>query len=341
LSQQDFEKTYLLEGTVMESTNTGMEVRFATRRSDGKKCVIKSREKRLSFKGSAREERDWRATTEIQLNMPKVDTICELIDCIETPDFYFVVMEKVEGLDLFEQCSKEKLRPVDAREVLRQVLQALQVMHGSGRIHKDLKLENVMVDLSPKTTSPLTARSHLSSPSRSPATSKIIDFDTVQDWEPSSPKSKDVLGTDGYIAPEAYDGEYSPASDIFGVGVMMYKLLTYKFPYRPDIFDDRPGENYVGSPAMKRIRGRLEQEKIDFNKAPLNRMPEATSLLIRMLALNPADRPSARDALAHQWFKLRDDELDSGRTMGLPSSPGGKRVGDLHLPRLVAPQSVV
>merc|ERR1719476_702942 len=86
---------------------------------------------------------------------------------------------------------------------------------------------------------------------------KLIDFDTVQDWEPSSPKAREVLGTDGYIAPEAYSGEYSPASDVYCIGVIMYKLLTRRFPSNSEIFDDKPGENWVGSPAMKRIRERL------------------------------------------------------------------------------------
>merc|ERR1719163_554788 len=128
----------------------------------------------------------------------------------------------------------------DTREVVRQILEALRVMHGTGRIHKDLKLENVMVDTTP------------ASP-----TAKIIDFDTVVDWEPTSPRSKHVLGTDGHIAPEAYSGDYSPASDIYAVGVVLFKLLTRKFPSKPELFDDKPGENYVGSPAMKRIKERL------------------------------------------------------------------------------------
>mmetsp|Transcript_75534 Transcript_75534/g.179445 ORF Transcript_75534/g.179445 Transcript_75534/m.179445 type:complete len:365 (+) Transcript_75534:117-1211(+) len=315
MSLEDFQKLYSIGKMVMESTNAGMEVRYATRRPDGKEVVIKIREKVASFKRSVREEREWRATTEIQLNMPKVETICQLLDCIDTPTHYYIVMEKVEGMDLFEQSAREKLKPVDAREVVRQILFALDAMHQSGRIHKDIKLENVMVDMSPKT-----ARSARSlGGSESPATAKIIDFDTVQDWEPSSPKCKDVLGTDGYIAPEAYDGDYSPASDVFCVGVIMYKLLTHKFPYRPDIFDDLPGENWVGSPAMKRIKNRLEEEKIDFARAPLNNMPLAADLVIRMLAVDPNDRPTADQALNHQWFKLTDAEVQSGamRTGGL------------------------
>ncbi|CAE7885348.1 CRK6, partial [Symbiodinium microadriaticum] len=86
---------------------------------------------------------------------------------------------------------------------------------------------------------------------------KLIDFDTVEEWNSTGPKSKHVLGTDQYIAPEAYEGKYSPASDIFAVGVIAYKILTGSFPYNGRLFDDKPGENWVGSPKMKEIRQKL------------------------------------------------------------------------------------
>ena len=40
------------------------------------------------------------------------------------------------------------------------------------------------------------------------------------------PLSKDVLGTDGYIAPEAYLGDVCPKSDIFSAGVIMFLLVA-------------------------------------------------------------------------------------------------------------------
>merc|ERR1719245_2288913 len=161
-----------------------------------------------------------------------------------------------------------------------------------------------------------------SNSSVSSVSAKLIDFDTVQNWEPISPASKDVLGTDGYIAPEAYAGNYSPASDIYCVGVIMYKLLTGKFPSRHDIFDDKPGENFVGSPAMRRIQERLRKEKIDFKRPPLDTCIHATDLVKMILAFDPNDRPSAADALHHEWFSMSWDGTTSTGNCPVRCVPG-------------------
>jgi len=281
----------------MDSAHKGMEVRFATRLSDNEELVVKTRVKEASFMGAS-EEKEWRDTTVAQLNMPKVESMCEYIAVYETPDTYYVFMERAEGMDLFEQLQRMHLSTEDAREIIFQMLTALDVMHTTGRIHKDLKLENVVVDLASQRVRRTSSNGSLTS-----IEAKLIDFDTVADWEPTSPKAKEVLGTDGYIAPEAYSGGYAPASDIYSIGVIMYKVLTGKFPYRTDIFDDQPGENWVGSPAMKRIQNRLMSEKVDFALSPLNKMPDAQDLVKKMMALNPRERPSAAGALRHPWFR--------------------------------------
>mmetsp|Transcript_26754 Transcript_26754/g.49135 ORF Transcript_26754/g.49135 Transcript_26754/m.49135 type:complete len:344 (-) Transcript_26754:116-1147(-) len=304
----EVQKLYKLKGQVMESTNAGMEVIFADRASDGLEVVIKTREKATSFRGST-QEREWRATTECQMNMPMIENLCEYMEVLETDTHYYIVMEKVRGRDLFEQMAAEYIPQADAREIIKQILQALKAMHKEGRIHKDLKLENVVVDMdSPKKRDMM--KKDADAPC-SPVEAKLIDFDTVVDWEPQSPKAKDVLGTDGYIAPEAYGGDYSPASDVYCVGVIMYKLLTRKFPSRPEIFDDAPGENWVGSPAMKRIQEKLKNEKIDFTRKPFDVCTLAADLCEKMLKYNPQERPSAEDALNHEWFTTDVTELQS------------------------------
>jgi len=316
VSDADVASMYEIKGQVMESTHQGMQVLFGKRRSDGLQVVVKTREKPASFKGGW-EEREWRETTVVQLNMPKIESMCEYIEVFETTSKYYVVMERVNGMDLFEHLQQGRIKQEDARQILHQMLTALDSMHSAGRIHKDLKLENVVVDLA----SPKVRRCN-SNGSMTSVEAKLIDFDTVQDWEPTSPKAKDVLGTDGYIAPEAYTGEYSPASDIYCVGVIMYKLLTGRSPSRSDIFDDKPGENWVGSPAMKRIRDRLMKEKVDFTRAPLDKSPEAQDLVKKMMAIDPNARPTAAEALEHKWFKLGGDTvLEPASTKSASAKP--------------------
>merc|ERR1719235_55446 len=111
--------------------------------------------------------------------------------------------------------------------------------------------------------------------SLTPNTVKVIDFDTLDQWTPSSGVAKDVVGTDQYIAQEAYAGKYSPLSDVFAVGVIAYKLLCGKFPFHDEIFDDEAGENWVGSPKMLQIRRRLKVAKIDFSHAVFREQPQA------------------------------------------------------------------
>lgn len=52
---------------------------------------------------------------------------------------------------------------------------------------------------------------------------KLIDFDTCQDFGPDSPKAQRIVGTPGYIAPESFKGDYTPASDLWSVGVILYE----------------------------------------------------------------------------------------------------------------------
>ena len=128
-------------------------------------------------------------------------------------------MELVEGMDLWDVLREKGRLPIDeAKAILRQLLQAVQDLHSRGYIHKDLKLENVMVD-SPK----------------SGPTVKLIDLDTVEEFSPNR-IAKTIAGTDQYIAQEAYGGHYSPASDIFSVGVISYILFSGKFPFESSMF---------------------------------------------------------------------------------------------------------
>merc|ERR1719277_1799802 len=131
---------------------------------------------------------------------------------------------------------------------------------------------------------------------------KLIDFDTAMNWEPDSPKAKTVLGTDQYISGEAYAGKYSPASDMFAVGVIAYKLLTGLFPFNGRMFDDEAGENWVGSPKMKQIQERVQRARINYTIPPFPGEPDAVDFVRKMLASRDDERLRADEALAHPFL---------------------------------------
>lgn len=287
-----FSEFYEMGKEVMPSTHSYMKVNFAVRKSDGLESVVKLRFKPNCFR-SREDERTWRANTEFLLNLPGNPGIARLYEVFEDPKAFYVVMEKVQGQDLFETLESAGKLPVEAtRDILFQLLCSLVHLHTSGAVHKDLKLENVMCDMVP----------NMKPVAVSAKSVKVIDFDTVEEWVPTSPASRDVVGTDQYIAQEAYAGKYSPLSDMFAVGVIAYRLLTGRFPFHDAVFDDEAGENWVGSPKMAEIRQKLRHAKVDFSHQVFHQNPLALDLVQRLLAYTEGSRPTAAAAIEHSWF---------------------------------------
>jgi serine/threonine protein kinase len=191
---------------------------------------------------SSEDEAEWRATMERVLNLPKHAGIAATHAVLEDSEAYYVVMERVAGLDLFEVLRIERLPFEEVRVVLRQLLSALAVLHSRGLIHKDLKLENVML-----TTGDNGEARRV----------KLIDFDTLTPWSPVV--ARDVLGSDQYIAPEAYAGWYSPASDMFAVGVLAYHLLTGEYPFDSPFLTTSPGRTSWAIPRWRRFESASAQ----------------------------------------------------------------------------------
>merc|ERR1712196_742453 len=99
---------------------------------------------------------------------------------------------------------------------------------------------------------------------------------------------------------------------MFAVGVVVYKILTGKFPYHCKIFNDPPGQNFVGSPSMINICQSLRTYPINWNHSVLKRCPDARDLLQRMLQYEYTERITVDEALEHFWMlraKKQEDIL--------------------------------
>jgi len=337
----DFSAHYELGKQVMPSVHRHMEIRHATAKAcmsltasgevgpgplpEGSEVVVKVRYKPGSF-ASRKSERAWRTHSELLLNLRACSNIVSIHDIWEDQAAYYIVMERAGGKDLHETVSSDgRLLVEEVKEVLRQLLHAVAELHAQNCIHKDIKLENVMFDRpASRPTTPTWGTSFGSikaavrnlpaaargaplqgpppdAPSPAPRV-QLIDFDTLQEWTPTSPQAVDVIGTDHYIAPEAYEGRYSPASDMFAVGVCAYKLITGSFPFRQKIFNDKPGENWVGSPQMRAICKRLHEQKLDWHHVVFKDDASAKCLVSRLLAVDDRCRPTAAEALADPWL---------------------------------------
>lgn len=132
-------------------------------------------------------------------------------------DHAFLVMELVEGGTLRELLRERgPMPPHAAVAVVRPVLEALAVAHRAGLVHRDIKPENILIS--------------------DDGDVKIADFGLVRAVAASTVTSSSViLGTAAYLSPEQVTtGSASASSDVYGVGVVLFELLTGRTPFTGD-----------------------------------------------------------------------------------------------------------
>jgi hypothetical protein len=115
---------------------------------------------------------------------------------------------------LFKRKGEKTFTARDVVPIVLQLADALQYLHNRQVTFQNFKLSNVLVSKSAKNTSQL----HL----------MLADFAIPQDGS-FFPKSPDALS---YIAPERWDGQVSPATDQYGLAVIVYELLTGRLPFQ-------------------------------------------------------------------------------------------------------------
>jgi len=139
-----------------------------------------------------------------------------LIDLFENSDYYYIVLEYMQGKDLFDyiQVRNFKLTEQRVKEIAYQIGIALKYLHSYGIVHRDLKLENVMMSDNLETAVP-----------------KLVDFGLAKLIGPNE-KADEPFGTLGYVAPEVLRKEpYSFSCDLWSYGCIIYALLSGSLPF--------------------------------------------------------------------------------------------------------------
>ncbi|HET6325183.1 MAG TPA: protein kinase [Planctomycetaceae bacterium] len=149
-----------------------------------------------------------------QLNHPN---IVQVYDFGRTDEFFYFVMEYVDGVNLRALIHGEKLEPEQALRIVPQICEALQFAHDEGIVHRDIKPENILIDKKGRV--------------------KIADFGLAKllgrgAEDLSLTGTGQLMGTLGYMAPEQLQQAHSVdhRADIYSLGVVFYEMLTGKLP---------------------------------------------------------------------------------------------------------------
>jgi len=143
--------------------------------------------------------------------------VIRIFDLGQADGFKFITMEYLEGQDLRAVLrEKGKLPPEEAARIILQICRALEVAHGEGVIHRDLKPQNIMLDANGR--------------------AYVMDFGIARSaYLPGMTQTGALVGTPEYMSPEQAKGEkIGEQSDLFSLGVILYELVIGQSPYYSD-----------------------------------------------------------------------------------------------------------
>lgn len=213
-------------------------------------------------------------------------------EVVLTPSHLAIVMEYAAGGELFARiCSAGRFSEDEARFFFQQLISGVSYCHSMEICHRDLKLENTLLDGSP------TPRL------------KICDFGySKSGLLHSQPKS--TVGTPAYIAPEVlsrkeYDGKIA---DVWSCGVTLYVMLVGAYPFE----DPEDPRNF------RKTIGRIMSAQFSIPDY-VRVSADCRQLLSRIFVTNPSRRVTIPEIKKHPWFlknlpkDLRDAEKTSSK----------------------------
>jgi calcium-dependent protein kinase len=208
--------------------------------------------------------------------------IIKLYEYFEDESRFYLVTDLCKGGELFDDIVKKtRFREWEAALIMKSLLSALCYLHNKGIIHRDIKLENVLLEFS-----------------KDNDTVKLIDFGTARRWDIKSDDDEDLItekiGTPYYIAPEVLNKNYNSKCDVWSAGVIAYTLIGGSPPFNGQTDQD----------IMKAVK----DGRFDFRADRFRRMtPPCEDFICKLLTYDFRDRPTAQKMLQHKWLTERDD----------------------------------
>ena len=191
-----------------------------------------------------------------------------------------ILMEYFKGYDLSKIIALKKYNNYEEKdicEIICQLLQALKYIHKHNLIHRDIKPENII----------FSDRKNYSS-------LKLIDFGFTNIYHK---KRKNLAGSPYYMSPEILEGNSCPQSDIWSLGIIVYHMLTGKYPFK--------------GKTCEILYDNIKNQDFNLlNTLKLNCSDEAKDFLVKCLNKDCNERLTAEECLEHPWitkFCLKKD----------------------------------
>ncbi|OHT15224.1 hypothetical protein TRFO_14245 [Tritrichomonas foetus] len=248
------------------SQNRNATVRLSIHNKTGERVVMKILNK-SSFTDPKKRLLLYREIKTLQA-LGNQKHITELYEVIDSGDRIWVVMEYAAGGELFDFVkAKAPLIESAAREIFRPIVKVVAYMHSIQLVHRDLKLENILLDTSGRIL--------------------LADFGFSRRYDPESGLVDSICGTPHYSPPEIIQGlPHNPVYvDSWSLGIILYMLFFGKFPF-----------NGLSIPEL--LQNIIKAEYI----LPYNLSAQADDLLKKLIVADPKDRLSANEIMQHAWY---------------------------------------
>lgn len=239
-------------------------VHLAEHKDTGKQYALK-----CGFRTKNGKDRSKRTYMEIKV-LQKLNHkhIIKLHGWFEDADNIYLVLELVPHKDIKKFFMGKTPDKSLVKRIISQLVETLIYIHKKRVIHRDLKLENILIDDN--------------------LNIKLIDFGLCAVKKDKYDMFDSMLGTLRYTSPEMIgDDKYNESVDCWSVGIILFKLLTGSYPFN--------GED------KEAIFKRIKYRKIKWYKYNLER--DEISLIRKLLKKDPEDRIELEYVLDHHFFR--------------------------------------
>ena len=216
--------------------------------------------------------------------------ITKILEVFNDEEYMLIIMEYINGGNLFSFVKKRrKLSEKMSKFLFRQIILGIQHIHSKNVVHRDIKLENILIDFNNNV--------------------KICDFGIGKVLNSEDELLYDKCGTPMYMAPEIIlsnddNGYKGFPVDIWSSGITLYIMLSGNLPFNFKNKDNKKSCNSLNNNMKSKNNSYLQNQIINEKPKDIDNISEeAKNLLKGLLNKNPLKRLTCEEILNHPWLK--------------------------------------